>query len=114
MKEDRCRGSATSIVAKLRQVDVMNCAASCPPRRFRTGQGTGSQPENGSAHPMSQRVKSGKARIEHNTSAFHPIATSERTRFLVGFVPKAEIAVRQTSDHPMVFANRISEPLASS
>jgi hypothetical protein len=45
--------------------------------------------ETGPCCPL--RVKSGKARTEHFMSAFHPIATKQRTQFYVGSVPTAEV-----------------------
>ena len=41
--------------------------------------------------PMSAWVKSGNAHNEPMKSAFHPIATEQRTQFYVGFVPKPDI-----------------------
>jgi hypothetical protein len=36
-------------------------------------------------------IKSGKAQTEQIMSAFHPMATEQRTQFHVGFVPGADI-----------------------
>jgi len=41
-------------------------------------------------------IISGNAHNEPMMSAFHPIATEQRTQFYVGFVPKAEIAARRS------------------
>jgi hypothetical protein len=41
----------------------------------------------GARSPMPVRVKSGNAHNEPMMSAFHPIATEQRTRFYVGSVP---------------------------
>jgi hypothetical protein len=39
------------------------------------------------------RVKSGNAHNEPMMSAFHPIATEQRTQFYVGLVPNLEVAL---------------------
>jgi hypothetical protein len=49
-------------------------------------------------------VKSGNARNEPMMSAFHPIATKQRTQFYVGLVPTGDILQRaqfRLFDHPI-------------
>ena len=41
---------------------------------------------------LPNRVKSGNAHNEPMMSAFHPIATQQRTQFYVGFVPTGDIS----------------------
>jgi len=51
-------------------------------------------PHGGPRPPRLLRVISGKARAEYLTSAYHPMATHERTSCHVSFVPEADMHVR--------------------
>jgi hypothetical protein len=57
------------------------------------------------------RVKSGNAHNEPMKSAFHPIATEQRTQLYVGSVPKGDIATLATLGKGLAYLLLVPVPV---